>query len=115
MTPFQEFRLWARRGPTSERVSAGMAAVVVVALLAWLLALVGTGSPSHVASGAVAARRAQTAAGSNPGAAQTSDAAAGQPVGVAAGAAGSVASGGGNATSGSGPTASAGGLTPASG
>lgn len=37
MTPFQEFRLWARRAPSSERVFAGVAAAIVLALLAWLL------------------------------------------------------------------------------
>jgi hypothetical protein len=37
MRPFQEFRLWARRAPASERVSAGVATLVVVVLIAWLL------------------------------------------------------------------------------
>jgi hypothetical protein len=37
MRPFQEFRLWARRAPVGERVSASVAALIVVALLAWLV------------------------------------------------------------------------------
>jgi hypothetical protein len=37
MTPFQEFRLWARRAPAGERAFAGFAAVLALALLAWLL------------------------------------------------------------------------------
>src|SRR5439155_6179919 len=37
MRPFQEFRLWARRGPIGQRVSAGVAMLIVVGLIAWLL------------------------------------------------------------------------------
>ena len=37
MTPFQEFRLWARRAPTGERTAAAVAAVLALALFAWLL------------------------------------------------------------------------------
>src|SRR3982751_311127 len=37
MRPFQEFQLWARRAPTGERVAAGVATAIVIALLAWLL------------------------------------------------------------------------------
>ena len=36
MRPFQEFRLWAKRAPTSERVVAGVATAVAVVLLAVL-------------------------------------------------------------------------------
>jgi len=35
--PFQEFRFWARRAPATERASAGIGALLVVVLLAWLL------------------------------------------------------------------------------
>lgn len=35
MTPFLQFRLWLRRGPSGERVGAGIAAVALVALAAW--------------------------------------------------------------------------------
>src|SRR4051794_3511804 len=37
MTPFQEFRLWARRAPSGERFSAGLAAATVFAVLVWIL------------------------------------------------------------------------------
>src|SRR4051812_13054608 len=37
MTPFQEFRLWARRAPSGERFSAGLAAATVLAVLVWIL------------------------------------------------------------------------------
>ena len=36
MRPFQEFRFWARRAPLSERVSASVAMVLVLGLIAWL-------------------------------------------------------------------------------
>ena len=38
MTVFQQFRLWLRRAPRSERAVAGVAAALVLALAAWLLA-----------------------------------------------------------------------------
>ena len=50
MTPVQEFRLWARRAPTGERVAAGVAAATVIALLAWLLAPGGASSATRVSS-----------------------------------------------------------------
>jgi hypothetical protein len=37
MTPFQEFRLWAQRAPGGERFAAGIAAALVLAVLAWVL------------------------------------------------------------------------------
>src|SRR4051812_42159729 len=37
MTPFQEFRLWARRAPGNERLAAGIATAVVLTLLVWVL------------------------------------------------------------------------------
>jgi hypothetical protein len=35
MTPFMEFRVWLRRGPTGERVVAGLAFVLALALAVW--------------------------------------------------------------------------------
>ena len=35
MTPFLEFRVWLRRGPSGERAAVGVAAVALLALLAW--------------------------------------------------------------------------------
>lgn len=49
MTPFQEFRLWARRAPTIERVTASVVACVVLALLVWAIIPSG-GSSSSTAS-----------------------------------------------------------------
>lgn len=37
MTPFQQFRLWTRRAPTGQRVSASMVALVVAGLLGWAI------------------------------------------------------------------------------
>src|SRR5581483_4064024 len=37
VTPFLQFRLWARRGPAAERAAAGVAALLALALLAWVL------------------------------------------------------------------------------
>lgn len=37
VTPFQQFRLWARRAPAAERVSAVLGAALVVTVVAWLL------------------------------------------------------------------------------
>ena len=50
MTPFQQFRLWARRAPVNERVSASIAAAVVLALLGWLIvpAATKTGGSSRL-------------------------------------------------------------------
>lgn len=57
MRPFQEFRLWTRRAPIGERVSTGVAGLIVVALLAWLMVPDtddGTDARSVVAGGAPA-------------------------------------------------------------
>ncbi|HTR69415.1 MAG TPA: ABC transporter substrate-binding protein [Mycobacteriales bacterium] len=37
MTPFQQFRLWVRRAPNTQRVPAGIAVLVVVGLLIWVI------------------------------------------------------------------------------
>src|SRR5687768_11883796 len=37
MRPFQQFRYWIRRSPLSERVTTGVATLIVVGLIAWLL------------------------------------------------------------------------------
>src|SRR4051812_29861359 len=42
MRPFQQFRLWARRAPITERAGAAGVAIVAVALVSWLLV-----APSH--------------------------------------------------------------------
>jgi hypothetical protein len=50
MTPFQEFRDWARRGPTEERLLAFVAAVLAAALVAWL-AVPDGGRATAIATG----------------------------------------------------------------
>lgn len=50
MTPFQEFRHWARRAPSGERAVTAIAAVLAVALLGWLLVPEGDDS-TEIATG----------------------------------------------------------------
>ena len=66
MRPCQEFRFWARRAPAAERISTSVAAVVVIALLAWLL-VPGSGpkSTNLAASGGGISSEAGTGAGAN--------------------------------------------------
>ncbi|HUC35486.1 MAG TPA: hypothetical protein VMR97_00015 [Acidimicrobiales bacterium] len=103
MRPFQEFRLWARRAPVSERVGAVAGAAVV---LAALLFLVSPGSQSNPASANSAPGRTggnSSAAGSN-GASSSGTSTAGTAAGSAS------ASGGGGTAGGSpGAAGSAGG------
>lgn len=44
MSPFLEFRVWLRRGPAGERVVAGLAALVALALFGWALVPLSHGS-----------------------------------------------------------------------
>jgi hypothetical protein len=68
MTPFQQFRFWMRRSPMSERVTAGLASIVVAALVVWL-AVPGR---SHLTSTTgVIAGPALGAVGQQPGVAPT--------------------------------------------
>src|SRR5206468_7365017 len=63
--PSQEFRFWLRRAPTGERVAAGVATLIAVALLAWLLVPgSGGGATNLAASGGAGASSAE---GSGPG------------------------------------------------
>jgi hypothetical protein len=102
VTPFQQFRLWARRAPVSERVSASIAAAVVLALLVWVLVPASTNKSSGAlrtvsgngATSGAGSSTATTAAGNTaPGAATAAS-------GVATNGSGSVgtpAAGGGSA------------------
>ena len=56
MRPCQEFRFWARRAPTAERITAAVGALLVVVLLSWLL-VPGSGprSTNLAAAGGAAA------------------------------------------------------------
>jgi hypothetical protein len=46
MTPFQEFRLWLRRAPNSQRVPAAVVTIVVLGLLAWAIIPASTSNSS---------------------------------------------------------------------
>ena len=96
MTPTQQFRLWARRAPTPERAAVGIATVVVIALLAWLLAPGSGSGATKLASGGGAAASGGEAA----------------VVGGASGAAG--AQGGASAAAGTGAASGSGGTAAAS-
>src|SRR4051812_25588340 len=64
MTPFQGFRLWTRRAPLGERVVAAVSAVVVLALLGWVLRPSGpvTGAATGFSTSADAPPTAQAPA-----------------------------------------------------
>ncbi|MHB8463720.1 MAG: type 1 periplasmic-binding domain-containing protein [Acidimicrobiales bacterium] len=97
MTPFQQFRLWVRRAPLSERVITGVATIVAVALLVWF-AVPGATHPSTVSAIGAPYRAASgsnaSVATSVPIATQANAAAAPTASNAAAG---SVSSGGGPA------------------
>ena len=68
MRPFQEFRFWARRAPVGERVSAALAALIMVGLIAWLLVPEGDESSEQLfASGANVADGGSSAPASEGG------------------------------------------------
>src|SRR5207237_7038731 len=56
-------RFWARRAPTAERISASVATVLVVVLLAWLLVPGSGPKPTNLASGGGASGEGATGAG----------------------------------------------------
>ena len=91
MNPCQEFRFWARRAPNAERVTAGVAAVIILALLAWLVAPGGGSSSAEVAAtgGGVANDGGATTDGGGAGAALGATDAAAAAAGSAAGGAAS--------------------------
>jgi len=131
MTPFLQFRLWAKRGPSTERIATGVVAIVVLALLVWVAVPSGSGSRSGD-GGSLAAAGATTASGPGSGSARagaagggagtggaaSSEVGSGSGVGSASGgvtgsSGAAVASGGGGSTGGG--SAPAGGVTGASG
>jgi len=86
MTPFVQFRVWLRRGPSGERAAAGVASVVVLALVVWATIPVhevrlAVGGPGPATAGQVGAAEGGPAAA--PGEAPVKE----------AGAAGSAAAG----------------------
>jgi hypothetical protein len=86
MRPFQEFRVWARRAPVGERVATGVAGVIVVALLAWLMVPDGKSDSAEqftaVSGGSAAATGAGATTG-DPAAAEGVDPATGGGAGAA--------------------------------
>jgi hypothetical protein len=51
MTPFQQLRVWLRRASVGQRAMAGLAAVIAVGLLGWLVAPVDEGAGTDVLAG----------------------------------------------------------------
>jgi len=98
MTPLQEFRLWMRRAPIGEKFAAGMAAAVVIAVLAWLLVPV-----SDTADTVSAFPSSSTSGGSTTGSGPTPSAAATGAAAITSGADNGVLT---RSTSGSGPSGS---------
>ena len=118
MTPFLQFRVWLRRGPLPERVSAGVAVLIVVALLGWALVPVDTTTRVEAASGR-GPRQGQAAPAGTGGAHVAPGKVGGGGGGPSAGDAGtggSAAPGTPAGTPGAGPDAGSGsGTAPASG
>src|SRR4051794_9514373 len=84
MRPSQEFRFWARRAPTGERVAAGVTTALVLGLMVLLLVWLvpgGAGRATNLASGNGGSG---SAAGQNPDAGGTTGAAGAQGAGSAA-------------------------------
>lgn len=50
MTPFLQFRVWAREGPTAERLSAAFAALLAVVVLGWAVVPLATDDAAQVAT-----------------------------------------------------------------
>lgn len=107
MRPFQEFRLWARRAPARERVTASVAGLIAIALLVWLVVPDSDDSSTDVA-----------VLGDSPGApgGSTTGATDGTAPGAAGGgAAAPVAGAGGGDGGGTAPVGGDGGATGAGG
>lgn len=64
MTPLQQFRLWARRASTLERLATAVAGVAVIGLLGWAVLPVATGSAPGAAAGPVELSYADLTGGS---------------------------------------------------
>lgn len=71
MTPFQQFRLWLRDGPSAERVVAGAVAVLAAVLFAWGALPIDSGTRSTVSSSVVSGSAADRSAAPGPGTATT--------------------------------------------
>lgn len=125
MTPFLQFRLWARNGPVAERVGVAGVFLVLVGRICWALVPVGSQSPATnvgtIGSGGAPATSGGVAGGA--GATSGSVAAGGSvsPVSTVSGAAGGggavagVGGGTGSAATVRTPNGSGGSVTPVSG
>src|SRR3954454_25058640 len=87
MTPFQEFRLWVRRAPAGELVSAAVAVAVELAVLAWIVVPeAGTKGSQDNSFGVASSQNASPGGPSGPSSAlPASGPGAGGPAAVAAG------------------------------
>src|SRR4051812_43785133 len=95
MTPFEEFKIWLRQGAAFERVFAGIAAVIVLGLISWVLVPTSesNGGGAPIAAGPATQSTATTLAGAAP--VDGSAPAAGGPVTSGASGSTAVAPGGG--------------------
>ena len=73
MTPFEEFRLWVRQGAPFERTAAAVAAIVALALVAWVLVPPGRDSDGAAETVAVGGRPLAGNPTSEPGGPSGSD------------------------------------------
>jgi hypothetical protein len=107
MRPFQQFRFWARRAPRRDRAAAGVASIVALALMAWLLVPDSNDASTDVFASGSSLEEEGTAGGASdlpPGAVEGEG---------GAGAGGGAVGSGGNAAGGSGARAGAAGATGA--
>jgi hypothetical protein len=93
MNVFQQFRVWARRAPVAERAIAATAAVLVLAVVAWLLAPANSGSKSGTDSLAATNQQGGVTAPQSGAAPTASAPGVSAPAGSAPGQAGAPTSG----------------------
>jgi hypothetical protein len=116
MRPFQEFRLWARRAPVIERAVAGVAMLIAIALLAWLVVpdadgastdLAAIGGPDAPGSNEPTATSTADLAGGDGGAGAGSTTGGGGATGTGDGGAGAESTTGGGGAPGTGSSGGA--------
>src|SRR3954470_5376920 len=68
MTPFEEFKIWLRQGAAFERVFAGIAAVIALGLISWVLVPTSESNDggAPIAAGPTTGSTASTLAGAAP-------------------------------------------------
>ncbi|HET6810025.1 MAG TPA: hypothetical protein VFH50_03350 [Acidimicrobiales bacterium] len=116
MSPFRQLRSWQGRASVAEQASAAVGAVLVVAVVAWLLVPpTGTGAPASVAVGGTGAAAGSTGAGGSGSSSSSPGAGALGTGSSTGGGVGSPAGGGAVPASGSGGAAGATGAAPSGG